>query len=70
MPQLRLLRLSGLSPGQDRLLRIPLLGGAMEDRVSETWIRDVNMLPGLAISLSHFWKPTEEEGWGSPSVVH
>lgn len=35
------------------------------DRVSESWIRGVNILPGLAISLSHFWKPPVDEGWGS-----
>lgn len=70
IPKFRLLRLSGLAQGRERLIWIPQLGGAMEDQVSETWIKGVNILPGLAISLSHFWKPTVEEGWGSPCVLH
>jgi len=51
-------RLSGLSPAQDRLL------WTMEDQVSKTFIRVANIVPGLSISLSFFWKPMAQEERG------
>lgn len=42
----------------------------MVDRVPETWMKGINILPGLAISLFRFGKPTVEERKDSVSVLH